>query len=102
MISVEIGGTKLPLDQATERWIADLVNRKYAGGKAICVRVFVHTADVNLILSTPDCGANAGGTRQPNPKEARIFELWERRRLNRADYCAGEVIAFLKQLTSYI
>lgn len=101
MITVQIGGESRTLDQITEQWITHNVNARFAGGGSVCVRVTIRTADVSVVLTTPDCPMTGGGGREPNAQEARILALWEKRGLRQPHYTPGDVISFLKQVGTY-
>jgi hypothetical protein len=55
-----------------------------------------------MILTTPNCASSGGGGRTPNAQEKRIFDLWDKRSLNKPDFTGGNLIAFLKQLRQII
>jgi hypothetical protein len=98
MINVVIGATERPVEQADQSWINEQINRRRNGGDSVCVRVRIEQNDLNMVLSTPNCGGGSGGGRAPTERERRIFDLWEQRGLNRPHFTGGEVIAFLRQL----
>ena len=97
-ITVRIGHETRDLEAASETWINDQLNRRRHDGQNVCVQVTVHAGDVQLPLSTPGCGIGGGGTRQATAREMAILDLWNKRHLNEADFTAGNLIAFLKQL----
>jgi hypothetical protein len=98
MLNITIGSETRKIGDADPRWIHEQVDRRRAAGERVCVRIAVHEGDVNMVLSTPGCPMGCGGGRAPNPKEALIFELWEKLHLNTERFSGGNVIAFLEQL----
>lgn len=99
MIRIRIGDEERELVSADEHWINQQINRRRADGRTVCVRVTVQEGDLNMALSTPTCGPSGGGRRPPRPREKRVFDLWNQRGLNDADFAGGNLVAFLKQLT---
>ena len=63
----------------------------------VCIKVSIKTGDIDMLLSTPDCGPGGGG-RSPKPKEKDIFDLWDKRGLNKSDFEVGQLIAFVNQI----
>ncbi len=98
MIRIRIGNEERELASADEHWINQQINRRRADGQTTCVRVIIHEGNLNMVLSTPDCGASGGGGRAPCPEEKKVFNLWDQRGLNDANFTGGSVVAFLKQL----
>lgn len=101
MVTVRIGTMEVPLADASQGWITQQVNRRRANGDSVCAQVSVAVGDVNLRLSTPQCGGGAGG-RPLNSAERRIVELWSERGLSQPDYTGGHLVAFLQQLRRFI
>lgn len=98
MVTVRIGGNRQNLDDADASWINQQINHRRAAGELVCVQVQVKTNALNLMLSTPTCSGGGGGGRQPTPHEREVFELWEKRGMNSADFTGGNLVAFLTQL----
>jgi hypothetical protein len=98
MISIRIAGVEKKLEEASESWINQEINRRRADGQAVCVQVTIHTSDLNMVLSTPTCGGGFGGARPPTRREQEVFDLWDKRGLNRQDFASGGVVAFIKQV----
>lgn len=96
MITVKIGEEERSLDNADHQWINQQINSRKAAGQAVCVRVTIRTADIDVVLSTPTCAKGVGG-RQPRPKESKLFELWNKRGLDEPTFNGGGLIAFLSQ-----
>jgi hypothetical protein len=97
MIKVRIGNTEKELGDVSESWINEQLSRRRRDGESICVQVTIHKPPLNMVLSTPGCSGTGGG-RAPNAREQRIFELWEKLKLNSSDFIGGHLIAFLKQI----
>jgi hypothetical protein len=102
MIRIQIGDEERDLDNADEHWINQQINRRRADGKSVCVRVTIHAGDLDMVLSTPTCGASGGGSRPPRPGEKEVFDLWNERGLNKADFTGGNLVAFLKQIKNVL
>jgi hypothetical protein len=102
MIKIQIGSEDRELDNADERWINQQINRRRADGQTVCVMVTVQEGDLDMVLSTPTCGASRGSGRPPRPGEKEVFDLWNKRGLNKADFTGGNLVAFLKQLKDLI
>jgi hypothetical protein len=102
MIRIRIGDMERELANADEHWITEQINRRRADGQTVCVRVTVHEGDLNMELSTPTCEARGGSNRPPRPREKEVFDLWDKRGLNDADFTGGNLVAFLKQLKSLL
>lgn len=98
MIRIRIGGQERDYDSADENWINQQINRRRADGLQVCVRVTIHVGDMDMILSTPTCGASTGGGRRARPSEQEVFDLWNQRGLDSADFSGGNLVAFMKQL----
>lgn len=101
MITVEIGESKRNLEDANPDWINQQVNRRRRDSVAICVRVRVKCADIDLVVSTPACPGGGGG-RQATERELELFELWDARGLNRQGFTGGNLVAFLRQLQDLV
>jgi hypothetical protein len=98
MSYVKIGSEQQSLDSASEQWISEQLRRRRADGSSTCVQVLLKTSSIDVVLSTPDCQRGTGGGRPPTQQEKEIFELWDKRGLNRPNYTVGDLIAFLKQV----
>jgi hypothetical protein len=98
MITVAIAGETRDISDASESWINQQINRRRKDGFSVCVVITINTSGVNVTLSTPGCSVGFGGGRAPNANEREVFELWDKRGLNRPDFTAGNLIAFLKQI----
>lgn len=98
MIRVRIGDSERELPTISENWINQQINRRKADGLSICVRVIIKDEQLNMSLSSAGCPQTATGGRSPTRYEKEIFDLWEKRGLNREDFHGGNLIAFLKQL----
>ena len=101
MITIHIGNDSRSLEDADEAWIAQQITNRRQEGLSVCVRVTIHTATLQISLTTPDCGPGVGG-RAPRPDEAAVIDLWEKHKLTSTDFAGGHVIAFLKQLQRHL
>jgi|WetSurMetagenome_2_1015567.scaffolds.fasta_scaffold625284_1 hypothetical protein len=86
------------LTEVSSSWINEQINRRKKDGIPLCVRVLIKTDCVNVALATIDCACSRGGGRIPNHHEREILELWSKLHLNDANFSAGNLIAFLKQV----
>ena len=102
MIRVQIGTSERAIENADPSWITEQINRRRRDGQTVCVRVRIDDSRANMILTTPACAGAGGGNRPPNAQESEIFDLWEKRGLNKGDFAPGNLIAFLNQLMRLI
>ncbi|MBT4482821.1 MAG: hypothetical protein HOC71_03985 [Candidatus Latescibacteria bacterium] len=102
MIKIRIGDEEREIGSIDEHWINQQINRRRADGLIVCVRVSIHEGSLNMVLSTPTCGTSGGGNRPPNLQEKDIFDLWNKRGLNDANFTGGNLVAFLKQFKHFI
>lgn len=102
MVRIRIGNDERELASADEHWIIEQINRRRAYGQAVCVRVTVHQDDLYMVLLTPNCGDSGGNGRPPRAREKEVFDLWNQRGLNDANFTGGNLVAFLKQLKRYL
>jgi hypothetical protein len=98
LIRIRIGDSERTLKDAEESWINQQINRRRQAGGQVCVRVFIESSSVNMVLSTPECGNEGVRGRPPNVKEKSIFDLWDKLGLNKPNFHGGNLIAFLKQI----
>jgi hypothetical protein len=98
MIKVRIGSTEQELKDVRESWINEQLDRRRRDNGSVCVQVTITKPLLNMVLSTPGCSGPSGG-RAPNAREQRIFELWEKYKLNSSDFTGSNLIAFLKQIS---
>lgn len=101
MVTIRIGDSERTMRDATEGWITEQVRRQRTNGNVVCVQVTVKTDDLDLVAATVNC-PRIGGSRQPRPHEARIFELWHDRGMDDPKFGPGNLIAFLKHLERLI
>lgn len=102
MIRLKIGTEERTNGDIEERWIARQIRKRKEDGTPICVQAKIKKGTVNINLSSAACsGFGGGGGRQPNWKEQRIFDLWNKKGLNGTDINAGMVISFIKQYEKY-
>ncbi|HDG98397.1 MAG TPA: hypothetical protein ENG73_09565 [Desulfobacterales bacterium] len=99
MIRVRIGDAERELSSVSESWVNQQINRRKADIQSVCARVIIRQDQLNMTLSTPSCPKGTGG-RPPNRYEKQVFDLWEKRGLNKEQFTVGNLITFLKQLKS--
>ena len=102
MVKIKIGEIEKEWSEVDEHWINQQINRRRADGLTVCVRVIVQKDDLNMILSTPACATSKMRGRTPRPREKELFDLWDKRGLNDADFTGGNLVAFLKQLKNIL
>lgn len=98
MIKVYIDGNDRVLDQVTQSWLRESIERRRTAGENVCVRVSIQSGGLNLTLGTPACASAGGGGRPPTPQEQKIFDLWAKRGLNSDDFIVGQLSAFLSEI----
>jgi hypothetical protein len=98
MNTISIGNDSRPLEQADPEWITQQINGRRKDGLPVCVRVSIHTAELNLTYSTPTCASSGGGGRPPTAREREILDLWGKHGLNELDFAPGNVVAFVRQV----
>lgn len=97
-IRITIGSETRDIEDADAAWITQQINRRRNDGQLVCVQVKFNEPSLNLCLATPTCGGGPGG-RAPYPHEREILDLWHELRLDTRDFSAGNVVAFVKQIT---
>ena len=102
MIILTIGDTSRritsPLGVAEADWVLQHM-RATAGAEVPRVHVRIDAPSVALNLSAGEAVEMRGRLRGD---EAAVMSLWHQRGLDRADYRAGQLVAFLHQLSDYI
>ncbi|NJD28343.1 MAG: hypothetical protein FIA92_08600 [Chloroflexi bacterium] len=97
MISVWINGEQR--DGIDEGWIIRRVQGLRRDGETVCVRVTAKGDGVDIAVTAGSCGSGTGGVRQPNSREARLFQLWDACGANSAaDFPPGQLIQCVKRL----
>lgn len=100
MVSLRINGASVsPDDEST---VVQQVNGRRDEGVRVCVQLTVAEGDLNVALSSSQCGGSGGGGRPPRPSEKRVFELWDKLGLNDESFTGGQLVAFLKQLSKLL
>lgn len=98
MISVTINGDERSGSDITESWVTQQVNNRRRNRAPVCVVVQLKESNLNMTLRTVDCTTRGGGSRAPNAREQRVFELWNKLQLDGSDFTGGDLLAFLKQV----
>lgn len=104
MITIRIGDNVRDLEDVRnidESWINQQINRRREDGLSVCVRISIKEGSLNMALSSTGCPSGGGG-RQPNQQEQKVFDLWEKVGMKKADFHGGNLVAFLKQLRGII
>lgn len=98
MIKVQISGIEQELSSLSPSWIHDQILGRQRDGIGVCVRVFIQTPFIDLVLSSGECARGQGGSRQPNLDEKRIIDLWGKMELNDVPINGGKLVGFLMQV----
>ena len=102
MIKIQIGQAELDFDDVDPSWINQQINRRHGDGLIVCVRVVIDEGGINMVLTTPTCGSSDGTSRQPNPREKAIVDLWDKLGLSKENFTGRNLVAFLKQLQQFV
>ncbi|MCK9418650.1 MAG: hypothetical protein M0R70_04625 [Nitrospirae bacterium] len=104
MITIRIGESVRSLEDdksLDESWINQQINRRRADNQPVCVQISIKENPLNMALSSSGCPSRGGG-RPPNQHEQQIFDLWEKVGMSKSEFHGGNLVAFLKQLSSLI
>lgn len=102
MILISVGNEQVAADEFTGGWLLEQLNRRERDGGNLCARVSIGEGDVDMAVSTPECGRSGGGGRAARPTERRIFDLWDQLGLNEAGWEPGKLIAFVKRVKNLV
>ncbi len=98
-IQVKIGEYEKEMAEIRPDWITEQLNRRRRQGEPVCIRVTIHQGPLNLQLATSDCPSLGGQGAALNSEERQVWELWKRLHLNEKEFTAGNLIAFLQQIS---
>lgn len=102
LITIEISTARrewVSLDEIQESWIAQQITRRQRDGQPVCVRVDIHSPQINVTLRAGQCnGRGGGGDRLPNEYERPVIDLWNARTDKNGMVHPGEIDSFFKQL----
>ncbi len=101
MIIISIGHCSRTIKDFTPAWLREQLDARRNAGEPGVVRVTIKTGCADIALATPGAARGGGSTRSPNHREREIFDLWEKRGLNNANFLVGQLIAFLNQVKSW-
>jgi hypothetical protein len=104
MITIRIGESVRSLEDdrsIDQSWVNQQINGRRADNQPVCVQISINENSLNMALSSSDCPRRGGG-RPPNQHELQIFDLWEKVGMNKSEFHGGNLVAFLKQLSSLI
>lgn len=102
MNTISIGTDTRPIDLADPEWITQQINGRRKDGQPVCVRVLIHTPELNLSYSTPGCPSSGVGGRPPTSREREFLDLWAKHGLDKDGCAPGNVVAFVKQVLRLI
>jgi len=105
MVKIKIGsGEERDIKDAEAHWINDQISNRRKDKQPVCVKItFINEGPVkDLILLSKDCQKVGYETHQMNTQEEKIYDLWEKHRLDEADFSGGNLVAFLKQLSNLL
>lgn len=97
MYSIKINGIEKQ-DELDEGWIKKRIISLQNDNVQICIQVRIRKDNIDMMLSSGGCSSHNSGRRPPNLEEKRIFELWEKHRLNNSEFPYGQLISFLHQV----
>ena len=98
MIKVQIAGIEQELSGLSESWIHQQIKLRQHDGFDVCVRVFIKTDNIDIVLSSGECPSFSGGERQASPLEARVFDSWNELQLKKVPINSGHLMGFLHQI----
>ena len=99
MVTVEIAGNKRPLEETSERWITQQINRRRKDGVSVCVRVIIQDENVDMVLVSAGCTRGRSARHwTPNRRERRLLNLRRDCGLSKPDFTGGHLVRFLKRL----
>lgn len=97
-IRIRIGQDERELTQADMHWITSRIRQEEADHGSVCIRIFIKTGDVDIILSSGGCpNMGGGGGRRATAREQEFFDLWHQFGLNANGVTGGKVNAFLER-----
>ena len=85
-----------------ESWVNQQINRRRQEQYPVCVQVTIKTETEQLAFATADCARMGSGSRALTPQEQKIVDLWCETGMMKADFHGGNLIAFLKRLSSIL
>jgi hypothetical protein len=98
MKRIRIGQADRDLDGADPNWIQQHVDDLRRRRVGVCVEITLRSGSVNMILATPGCGPTSADRSEPNRQEAKVLELWRKKRLNRDDFDVRDLIDFVERV----
>ncbi len=98
MVKVQIAGVEQELSALSKSWLHEQIRNRQRDGVQVCVRVFVQTPEIDIVLSSGECPRGPGGGRAPKLEEKRIFDIWDQMELNTAPVHSGKLVAFLNRI----
>lgn len=102
MSTIQIGSETQDLCGFSESWVTRQITRRRKEGQPVCVTVHIQTSGVVVTLGTGDCPRGGGASRPPTDKEREIYEEWNAKGLNSADFNLGNLMSFLRQASRTI
>lgn len=99
-ILVKIGPVEKDIVAADPSWVNEQINRRRADSIGVCVQVTIDTGTVHLLLTTPNCSHSGGSFRPLTTQENEIVSIWNKHHLNEETFTGGNLIAFLRQMSS--
>ena len=98
MIKIQIAGIEEDLSGLSESWIHEQVKLRQKDGLSVCVRVFIKTSNVDIVLSSGECPTFEGKSRRATSLENQLFDRWNHFRLKEEPINSGRLVAFLHQV----
>ena len=98
MIKVQIEGIEKIFSELSVSWVHEQIKQRQRDGLSVCVRVFVTTGNIDLVLSSGECFSSGASNRRATKDECRIFDLWDDFQLKNVPINSGRVISFLQKI----
>lgn len=97
MITININGTERSMQDASEGWVNEQINRRKRDPQPICVRVRIEKKpEVDLSLPSRDCPPGGSG-RELTRRENEIYELWKKHMMRDSGFNGGHLWSFLNR-----
>lgn len=102
MSTISIGGAERELAQVDPQWITQQIAGRRGDGQNVCIIVRIRTANLNITLSTPECGGGGGRGRPPTHHERAVLDLWSELGLNEHMFAPGAAVAFVQRVRQFL
>ena len=100
MVTIQIGGNDRTLEDVSDDWIIQQINRRRRDGQNVCVKVVIYADEVNIEMATPGCIRERYPRRRTTRDENNMFDLWDSLGLNDKNFKTENVVKFVNLLRS--